>query len=263
MKSRITAIAIAIMVTIGMIIVPQTSTAVAAESQEPAAAGTEADVNAGSEANQEDIQNDEQTDKDADTTVNENMVAPESVDNIDARAKGRGKTVIRWTMAEDADGYYVYSSTKKNRGYKKIKTVKGEDNTKCVHRYNKLRKNKQYYYKVYAYKTVGEDTLVSEDTDRDPAKNTLSYTKAFRMRATAYSGGGYCANGKKCKVGRVAVDPRVIPLGTWLYVKGYGFCQACDTGGAIKGKRIDLYFRTEGKCNRYGVRSTKVYVLRK
>ena len=63
------------------------------------------------------------------------------------------------------------------------------------------------------------------------------------MKATAYSGGGYCANGKRCKVGRVAVDPNVVPLGTWLYVKGYGFCQACDTGGAIKGKRIDLYFK--------------------
>ena len=83
------------------------------------------------------------------------------------------------------------------------------------------------------------------------------------MKATAYSGGGYCANGKRCKVGRVAVDPNVVPLGTWLYVKGYGFCQACDTGGAIKGKRIDLYFNSEGRCSDYGVQSTDVYVLRK
>jgi 3D (Asp-Asp-Asp) domain-containing protein len=256
MKSKITAIAIAIMVAIGMICVPLTNTVEAAEGQDNGKTDAVADVNTAGESDKETVPA-------SNTNNSENLMAPESVDNIDARAKGRGKTVINWTKAEDADGYYVYSSTKKNTGYIKIMTVNGEDSTKCVHRYKKLRKNKKYYYKVYAFKTVGEKVLVSEDTDRDPAKNTLSYKKTIKMKATAYSGGGYCANGKKCKVGRVAVDPRVIPLGTWLYVKGYGFCQACDTGGAIKGKRIDLYFKTEAKCNRYGVQKTKVYVLRK
>ena len=84
----------------------------------------------------------------------------------------------------------------------------------------------------------------------------------MRVRATAYSGGGLCANGKRVGVGRIAVDPRVTPLGTWVYVDGYGLAQACDTGGAIKGKRIDLYFNSEGQCERYGVRSTKLFVLR-
>ena len=200
---------------------------------------------------------------DSNSDDDEEVQAPESVDAVYARATRRGKTKIRWSKAENADGYYVYVAKNKHGEYKKIKTKKGENNTSCTHKYKKLRKNRKYYYKVYAYKKVNGKTLLSDDTDKDPAKNTLSYKKKIRMKATAYSGVGLCANGKRCKVGRVAVDPRVIPLGTWLYVKGYGFCQACDTGGAIKGKRIDVYFNSERKCNRYGVRRTSVYVLRK
>ena len=104
--------------------------------------------------------------------------------------------------------------------------------------------------------------LVTKTKTSDSVKNTLRYKKSFKVRATAYSGGGYCANGKRVKVGRIAVDPSVIPLGTWMYVKGYGLCQACDTGGAIKGRKIDVYFNKESKCNRWGVRGTKVYILK-
>lgn len=189
--------------------------------------------------------------------------APEPVKKVVARAKGRGKTKVRWSKVKDADGYYVYRALKKKGRYKLVKRVGKKGKRSCTHKYKKLRKNKRYYYKVVAFKKIGSKRMMSKNADKDPAKNTLSYKKKIKMTATAYSGGGLCANGKRCKVGRVAVDPRVIPLGTWLYVKGYGFCQACDTGGAIKGNRIDVYFNSESKCNRYGVRSTKVYVLRK
>lgn len=189
--------------------------------------------------------------------------APDEVDNIKAVSKGRGRIVITWSKVKDADGYYIYRAKSKKGEYKKIKKIKSGEITKYSHKYKKLRKNKRYYFKVYAYKRVNGETVMSESADRDAAKNTLSYKKKYTMKATAYSGGGLCANGKRCKVGRVAVDPDVIPLGTWLYVKGYGFCQACDTGGAIQGMRIDLYYNSESKCNDYGVRKTKVYVLRK
>lgn len=191
------------------------------------------------------------------------IVAPDEVDNVLATAAGRGKTIIKWTPVKDADGYYIYRSSKKSGNYKRIAKLKGEKRSKYINRYKKLRKNKRYFYKVYAYKRVNGENIMSESADKDSAKNTLSYKEQYTMKATAYSGGGLCANGKACKVGRVAVDPDVIPLGTWLYVKGYGFCQACDTGGAIQGNRIDLYYNTESKCNAYGVRYTKVYVLRK
>jgi 3D (Asp-Asp-Asp) domain-containing protein len=61
--------------------------------------------------------------------------------------------------------------------------------------------------------------------------------------------------------GLVAVDPRVIPLGTHLYVEGYGFALAADTGGAIKGNRIDLCYDSVAFANRFGRKKVRVHVL--
>lgn len=102
------------------------------------------------------------------------------------------------------------------------------------------------------------------------ASRSGSYTRSFLMEATAYTpfycGGsksGRTATGVMAKKGIVAVDPRVIPLGTKLYVDGYGFGVAADTGGAIKGMRIDLCFDTYKECIQYGRRKTRVYILSK
>jgi uncharacterized protein YabE (DUF348 family) len=89
------------------------------------------------------------------------------------------------------------------------------------------------------------------------------------MRASAYAPnygpgvGSKCANGMKAQRGVVAVDPRVIPLGTRLYVEGYGEAVAADTGGAIKGNRIDLCYNTPGECFKFGRQTVKVHVLGK
>lgn len=93
---------------------------------------------------------------------------------------------------------------------------------------------------------------------------TYEYTKAYAMRASAYTHtGNNTATGTKPKAGfSVAVDPSVIPLGSLLYVDGYGYCKAEDTGGAIKGNRIDLFFDSESECVDWGVRTVRVYVLK-
>jgi 3D (Asp-Asp-Asp) domain-containing protein len=95
-----------------------------------------------------------------------------------------------------------------------------------------------------------------------------SYLRSLRMIATAYTpfhcGGsrsGRTACGMPAGYGIVAVDPRVISLGTKLYVEGYGVCVAGDTGGAIKGSRIDLGFDTYSQAIRFGRRRVSVYVL--
>lgn len=88
-----------------------------------------------------------------------------------------------------------------------------------------------------------------------------SSSRTITMEATAYSGGGTTASGMAAAVGRVAVDPRVIPLGTRLYIEGYGYAVAADTGGAIKGNRIDLYMDSESACNSFGRRNVTVHVL--
>ncbi|ALA13018.1 L-alanyl-D-glutamate peptidase [Bacillus phage TsarBomba] len=61
----------------------------------------------------------------------------------------------------------------------------------------------------------------------------------------------------------IAVDPRVIPLGSRVYVEGYGEAMALDTGGAIKGNRIDVLLPTDSQANAWGRKQVKITVLGK
>jgi uncharacterized protein YabE (DUF348 family)/3D (Asp-Asp-Asp) domain-containing protein len=74
---------------------------------------------------------------------------------------------------------------------------------------------------------------------------------------------GVTASGAIVKEGRtIAVDPDVIPLGWWVYIEGIGFRRAEDTGSAIQGKKIDVYFDSERYANKFGRKSGfKVYVI--
>ncbi|CEP67809.1 G5 domain [Moorella glycerini] len=93
--------------------------------------------------------------------------------------------------------------------------------------------------------------------------HTFRFERAFWAVATAYTHtGSRTATGVYPRVGTIAVDPKVIPLGTRLYVEGYGFGIAQDVGSAIKGNRIDVFLDTEAATARWGVRRVKVYILR-
>jgi len=108
----------------------------------------------------------------------------------------------------------------------------------------------------------------------------FSYSKVITCNATAYDlsfqscgkwpgdpGYGITASGTRAKYGTVAVDPRVIPLGTRMYIESadgsfvYGYCVAEDTGGAIKGNKVDLFFNSYNECMQFGRRSVNVYIL--
>ena len=88
------------------------------------------------------------------------------------------------------------------------------------------------------------------------------YSRKFTVKAYSYTGGGTTASGLPAAVGRIAVDPRVIPLGTRVYVEGYGFATAADTGGNIKGNTIDVYYNSESQCRQWGCRYITVYILK-
>jgi uncharacterized protein YabE (DUF348 family) len=60
----------------------------------------------------------------------------------------------------------------------------------------------------------------------------------------------------------IAVDPRVIPLGTKVYVEGYGYAVAADTGSAVKGYKIDVFFPTKSEAYRWGRRTIKIKILK-
>ena len=108
----------------------------------------------------------------------------------------------------------------------------------------------------------------------------FSYSRVISCNATAYDlsfqscgkwpggpGYGITASGTHAKYGTVAVDPRVIPLGTRMYIESadgsfvYGYCVAEDTGGAIKGNKVDLFFNSYSECMQFGRRSVNVYIL--
>lgn len=91
----------------------------------------------------------------------------------------------------------------------------------------------------------------------------FAYTKKLRMLATAYTyTGNLTAMRTRPRVGVAAVDPSVIPLGARLYVEGYGFAVAEDTGGNITGERIDLFMDSRAAANRFGRRWVTVFVLK-
>ena len=91
---------------------------------------------------------------------------------------------------------------------------------------------------------------------------TFYYTEQFVVETTAYTWTGNTTfTGTWPKQGTIAVDPDVIPLGTQVYIVGYGFATAEDTGGAIDGEIVDLYMDTEEACIAWGRRDAVVYIL--
>lgn len=127
-------------------------------------------------------------------------------------------------------------------------------------------------------KIIEYGTVLNFKTSRG---ETVRYKKVLNMVATAYTasykdtgknpgdaGFGITYTGKKVKEGIIAVDPKVIPLGTRVYVEGvgntpdYGFAVAEDIGGAIKGNVIDLYFDSQEEVDKWGRRSVRVYILK-
>jgi peptidoglycan DL-endopeptidase CwlO len=83
-------------------------------------------------------------------------------------------------------------------------------------------------------------------------------SRLLTVVATGYALPGHTASGIPVGPGVVAVDPAVIPLGTRLTIPGYGQGIAADTGGAIQGARIDLWFSSEGEALAWGRRSVTI-----
>ncbi len=103
---------------------------------------------------------------------------------------------------------------------------------------------------------MGNITSVSRGGQR------LDFREARYMQATAYTYTGFrTATGQNPAVGMVAVDPDVIPLGTKMYIEGYGYAWAADTGGAVNGDIIDLFMEEYSQCVKWGRRNVKVYIL--
>lgn len=96
--------------------------------------------------------------------------------------------------------------------------------------------------------------------------DTINYKKKLNCTATAYSNHSNTATGRtpvrnEGGLSTIAVDPSVIPLGSKVFVDGYGYAIAADTGGAIKGNKIDIYLNTSSECNEWGRKSVNVLLV--
>jgi len=109
--------------------------------------------------------------------------------------------------------------------------------------------------KIIAFGTQDRPVTVASRSESFLSAHTISVV------ATGYVAGGRTATGAPAEYGSVAVDPRVIPLGTKLYIKGYGNGIADDVGGAIQGDRIDLCFNSEKQAEEFGRQSITVYIV--
>lgn len=126
-------------------------------------------------------------------------------------------------------------------------------------------KSFQAYCALTVDGVVGKDTLAYMNRERAGSKPSR-YSREILMSASAYTrfddgNGSYTCRGHLLRKGLVAVDPNVIPLGTRLYIPGYGFAVADDIGGSIRGNRIDLAFEDRGEALAFGRQRVTVYVL--
>ncbi len=123
------------------------------------------------------------------------------------------------------------------------------------------------YYRPDANYTLSE----AEQTITLSDGIVLHYSDVVEVKATAYTTEGQTnkitKSGAVARYGIIAVDPKVIPLGTELFVVAsdgswvYGYAVAGDTGGFIKGNRIDLFYDTKDECITFGRQDATVYVL--
>ena len=158
----------------------------------------------------------------------------------------------------------------------KFKTIVKEDGTiaegnEKVSREGRDGKDKVTYEITYVDGKETERREVKRKTVEKPVDkivhkgtaveyNGKLYRKKLTVRAYSYTGGGRTASGTRARVGEIAVDPRVIPLGTVVYIPGIGERRAEDTGGNIKGHTIDIYMSSVGACRRWGCRTITIYI---
>lgn len=103
--------------------------------------------------------------------------------------------------------------------------------------------------------------------EESPATSENDWGEGIVFEATAYNIQGTTYSGVPSGPGKVAVDPSVIPIGTRLYIESmddwpdYGYAIAADTGSAVKGNIVDVFYYDYDTCIRFGRRNVKVYIL--
>lgn len=101
---------------------------------------------------------------------------------------------------------------------------------------------------------------ISHPYQQPPASTSNSYK--INVTAHAYCIHGFTSRGVTTRVGVVAVDPSVIPYGSKLYIPGYGWGTALDTGGSMRGNVIDIWMPTTSQCMQWGRKQVTITVVK-
>ncbi len=147
-------------------------------------------------------------------------------------------------------------------------------------RYNEFKENLNTVEKlnkiIEATKEVSTNNITVKNTNNSSTTDSNTtitneninpgYISNFTMESTAYTGDTITATGTvpvrdSEGISTIAVDPSIIPLGSLLYVDGYGYAIAADTGGAIQGNIIDLYLNSYDECMNWGRQNVSVYLI--
>ena len=113
------------------------------------------------------------------------------------------------------------------------------------------------------------ETIINDlniDNIKIESNPTNNYKEVYTMMSTAYAGDTITYMGTTPVrdpdgISTIAVDPSIIPLGSKVYIPGYGLAIASDTGGLIKGNRIDLFLNSEDECINWGVQTVSLYLI--
>lgn len=111
-------------------------------------------------------------------------------------------------------------------------------------------------------KGTGTNYIVSSSNSSKSNNSFNINGNKMMVSATAYSGDGITATGTRPRWGTIAVDPRIIPYGTKVYIPKFNMTfVAEDCGGGIKGNRIDIFMNNSSQCYNWGVRSIDIYIV--
>lgn len=134
---------------------------------------------------------------------------------------------------------------------------------------DKIMNDVSIYNKKVEEKQVNKEANKAKaeaDSNVETQESSNSYKATYTMKATAYTGDSITATGitpvrNPNGLSTIAVDPSIIPLGSKVYIPGYGEAIAADTGSAIKGHRIDLFLNSKNECINWGRQNVTLYVL--
>jgi uncharacterized protein YabE (DUF348 family) len=196
------------------------------------------------------------------------IVYPSTVDRLKEGTKIRVVRVTVKEMVEEAPVYpRVLRETDRNLANGLMKVVRSGKNGIEKRIWQVTYHDGQEFRRILASSSVSRsavDRVVAVGTATQVSRGGMNirFSRALDVVASAYTYTGHnTSSGTAPGFGTVAVDPGVIPMGSKLYIEGYGYATALDRGGSIVGNRVDVFMDSYSQARLWGVRQVRVYIL--